>query len=936
MTPITLTLEAFGPFVQKQQLDFTRFFESGLFLIHGETGAGKTFLLDAITYSLYGRSSGGGRGTLAQMRAQSAADDADSSVEFVFDILGRRYRFSRNLRVRKKRNGTYDYIQTQTAGTLDAQGQFVPFFDNPRQQDLEQKACELIGLTCTQFCQVLLLPQGQFERLLLAKSDEKEEVLVTLFHAQQWQQMAEHVCARAARLHTRLEHTKTRLTLMLSAFGCQSRDELQQLYEQRTTEFALLEKELLECSHALTRADAFLHGQQQLLSLEAEAHKRMEQCAAAEKALALAEEQNREINARLEEALSHEPELETVQRRLAKLADLREAYQALETARAQARHDETALEAARAAQRARENSSAELSERLASWEHTYSELNALSQQIPQLQETKTRLADANALLARLESAQEAYALTMRRLTPARANVKDARENCDLLDDALALMQNHFLTGAASLLARTLSADSPCPVCGSTSHPAPAPETDAPRAQDLEKARQRAKTARTALSKLEQALSEDENHANALSLTIDQTKQSLCAFPFLDSGAQDTGLWEAQLKDYEAQNTAALAKALTARQQATAMLRQREELEAARAALPPEQALREAYEQALAKKENSAALLNQLLDRIPPELPDLEALEKEIRTQETTLQKHQLAYKKMHEDQQQLALVKERAQTAAIMARKELETARQTLSQAHAKLEADFPPEQTQKSPGSESRDLEDAAAKVNDLRRRQEEMQQQRGAAQQQTARIAQTLDMAKRLEQTLEKRRLLYDEMWSFGKLLRGDNGVSLRRYVLGVMLSSVIANANDLLRAVHSGRYRLCRTMQGSSRATRKVGLELEVFDALSGKRRSVASLSGGEKFLVSLALALGLSAVVQTQSGGVSMDAMFIDEGFGSLDPGSIADALDVLAHVRRSKRLIGIISHVEALREAAECAVEVRKTPEGSVLHVTGNG
>nr|WP_243249406.1 SbcC/MukB-like Walker B domain-containing protein [Anaerotruncus rubiinfantis] len=150
--------------------------------------------------------------------------------------------------------------------------------------------------------------------------------------------------------------------------------------------------------------------------------------------------------------------------------------------------------------------------------------------------------------------------------------------------------------------------------------------------------------------------------------------------------------------------------------------------------------------------------------------------------------------------------------------------------------------------------------------------------------------------------------------------------------MLSSITAEANRLLKNVHGGRYQLYRTLEGSGRS-RKAGLDLEVLDAHAGKRRPVAGLSGGEKFLVSLSLALGLSAVVQSQSGGIRMDAMFIDEGFGSLDPGSIADALDVLASVRGSRRLVGIISHVAALRENIDASIEVVKERAGSrlVLH-----
>ena len=192
-------------------------------------------------------------------------------------------------------------------------------------------------------------------------------------------------------------------------------------------------------------------------------------------------------------------------------------------------------------------------------------------------------------------------------------------------------------------------------------------------------------------------------------------------------------------------------------------------------------------------------------------------------------------------------------------------------------------------------------------------------------------MEESRRRLERLDSGRREAEKLSAFARGLRGSNGISLGRFVLGVMLSSVTAEANRLLEQVHGGRYRLYRTSEGTGRA-RRVGLELEVLDGFSGKRRSVASLSGGEKFLVALTLALGLSAVVQAQSGGVRMETLFIDEGFGSLDPASIQDALGVLAAVAGSRRLVGIISHVEALEESIPASIQVVKGREGSRLRL----
>ena len=238
MIPVRLELEGFGPYVERQEIDFTRFFAAGLVLIRGETGAGKTVLLDAMTYALYGRSSGGTRGDFADLRSLLMPPDAPTRVTFEFDVRGRRYRFARWLRVRKKRTGAYEYLPAQDAFFLSPNGTFTTFFENPRQRDVEEKARELIGLNCEQFCQVMILPQGQFERLLVAKSEEKEAVLVSLFHAERWQRIAEQVCMRANGLRQRLDQEKAAVQALLDGQGCADADTLSDKRKQTCEQLA--------------------------------------------------------------------------------------------------------------------------------------------------------------------------------------------------------------------------------------------------------------------------------------------------------------------------------------------------------------------------------------------------------------------------------------------------------------------------------------------------------------------------------------------------------------------------------------------------------------------------------------------------------------------------------------------------------------------------
>ncbi len=226
--------------------------------------------------------------------------------------------------------------------------------------------------------------------------------------------------------------------------------------------------------------------------------------------------------------------------------------------------------------------------------------------------------------------------------------------------------------------------------------------------------------------------------------------------------------------------------------------------------------------------------------------------------------------------------------------------------------------------------LELEREKLEQMEKQYSDTNEQKAVVQNQTERLEEIQNKVKQNQGKFAKQQEQWQLRHDFAVLLKGEKGLSLARFILAKQLDLVTEQANLQLQKVHGGRYRLYRTVDAGT--GRKTGLELEVEDAISGKRRSVNGLSGGEKFLVSLALSLGLSAVVQAQNGGICIEAMFIDEGFGTLDPSSIADALDMLLSVQNSGRMVGIISHVEALRESISNGIFVEKKKSGSVMRI----
>lgn len=1007
MIPISVRFAAFGPYVEEQNVDFTKFLSSGLVLIHGETGAGKTILLDAITFALYGQSSGGSRGDFVSMRCLAAPPSVQTFVEYIFEVRGKRYRFTRNLRVRKKRNGTIEYLPEQNAAFLDEEGVWIPFFENPKIRDLEQKAQELIGLSREQFCQVMILPQGQFERLLVAKSEEKEAVLVSLFHAQRWHQIAERICMRANTMRQELDACKTEIKAVLEGFGCTELEQLEELAQKAADQLAAKTKERKELGETLELQRKLLEGESRLSALFekreqvqktlAEYERRAEEMAkkaervlkakraaaimphqeraetlqktsaqrtsartAGESALIKAQETLAAEDQKRRALLADAPKQENKKVQLARLTMLSDSYLLLDRAKLEKDNAEREWKKAQtAAQDAQERYQKQAQmrdsisqERTRIFEIFTAKLPALQNRAEQMTRSKTMLEKQRTLQRKLEAAErQSKELDSRaqQLSSAFEQAKKEQEH----------LQKRWLANAACALAQQLREGDPCPVCGSTHHAgAPRQEAQTVTQSDLDRAAQSTEHARQEFAdcwqKKAKAAAEYTALQNECTALSEQAKEMV---PYEEDlfSALCAELKTAQDEDARREK---LTKQLGQTEQLLEGLKKQAESSAEKLA------------ELSAQKERAAGRYQTLADQRDDKIADSAALHERMDTLKKEINAFELAKKTAQARAEQAALAAESAKTTLEHLRTEEKQADQQLAeqekirnqllQEHgfanvqeltessmrpAELEAleselsDFSAQKsaakeqlaslTEQLDGEKMPDVAKRQAQIEHLQQQKADADAQWGALKQEAARREKSARELKKKIGKLDEQRLVYDRLSGFGKLLRGDSGVSLRRYVLGIMLSSVTAQANRLLRRVHGGRYQLYRSAEGSGRA-RKVGLDLEVLDGNAGKRRGVSSLSGGEKFLVSLSLALGLSAVVQAQSGGIRMDVMFIDEGFGTLDPQSISDALEVLSSVKGSRRLVGIISHVEALRESIPTSIEVVKDRQGSSL------
>ena len=886
MKPITLEFVCFGPYMERQFVNFEDLERDGLFLICGETGAGKTTILDAMCMALYGRASGGARGELPDMRCKLADKDDVTRVEFVFDNGGRRYKFLRVLRRVKTRNQEeVKYDEEQQCMELLG-GEWKPLLANAKKTAVNEMAEQIIGLTYDQFRQVIILPQGQFERLLTSKSDEKEEILTKLFHAERWERAVQWIYDQVSAQDDELKRKLDGIKQELHKYGddCDSLDGLRQKKTDAEAEL----KELQKQAQTAAKTVETLGERKTQALLDDKAFKDLDM---AEGTLDNLQKQVPSV-VEEEKLLGMADEAE-------KLRPVHEAYvqakTALQTVRTAAVSAGKKLEDAAAqadtAQKAREAHEAgregydESKSRLVLLENARKPYATLAEKRRQRDKAKALHQEK---VGAKDKAERAFEKADRAWQQALEQQKTAR-------DAYQRAQATYLRGIGGILAQKLVQGEPCPVCGSREHPAPAAvqeghitdsELDAlakaeSQANEVEvnarKARGEAEQAKNLAAK---ALTEAFSELSAANAACESAEagmlEGIGTSEELERAIQATGAAIQKFEREETSTAAALQAAQTAVEVAKA--------EAGR--------LQEELEKAQKEAEAQTAAWQEALEASP--------LEDEAQF---------MASRMEPEERQQ-------RQQACADFRGQLKAALESVEEKRAAVEGKAKPI------------LEAVKAALEEAEKVAQNSQKEATIAGENLKRMGETLDDLTDRKEAHDKKRVDVDRNMEFAKRLRGSAGVSLQRYVLGVRFAAVTAEANRLLETIYGGRYRLYRTDEASGR-THKKGLELEVYDTTQGQRRSVNTLSGGEKFLVALSLAIGLSSVVRSGGGGVHMEAMFVDEGFGSLDNSAVDDAVSILQGIRQqSGAVVGVISHVSRLEETIPTKLEVKKERKGS--------
>ena len=810
MRPLKLTLSAFGPYAGTTTLPLEQLGRGGLYLVTGDTGAGKTTLFDAITYALYDHSSGGVRDG-AMLRSKYADPGTPTFVELEFEVRGQRYTVRRNPEyLRPKARGEGFTTEKADAALTYADGR-PPV---TKAKEVTAAVIDIIGLDYNQFSQIAMIAQGQFTRLLNATTEERSKIFRKLFRTQRYQKLQEALAEENSALTARRAALNAKLDAVLAGISYDAADPeaeaLGALSAQMPPDAVTTLLEGLTARQeaaAAQAADALAALDRQLSTLQTT-------LGAAEQA----ERQRQEVAGELAKARS------TAQLESAKASTRRKTLEALDAAL-------TASEAELAALADADTRRVELEAEAARLAQRETALNELARSLTECQHRNTAA----------RTAQEAYRQAAGRQTEAHS----ARDT----------LERAFLDAQAGLLAQTLEEGAACPVCGSTHHPAKAllPRT-APTQPQVNAAKRAATEADAAAQEASAAARAALTREQEGRARLRQDAAALLPERFT-SPEGPVPLTVGLLKTALAEEHAALRRALDAlhaqQTENAAQTKRRTQLEAQRKQLAGPRAALEAQ----------AAQAQQAAAAAEATVRTLEAQQ----TSENTLPPRELA---------------------ALQARQtELQTARSQLTAAEKALNARLVPNRN-------------AAAQYR-----------------QHSARL------------TALKHRWQWVSALSAtaGGTLSSKQKIRLEAYIQMNYLDRILVHANTRLMQMTAGQYELERI--GAENQRSQSGLDLGVIDHYNGTRRSVKTLSGGESFKASLALALGLSEEVQSTAGGIRLDTLFLDEGFGSLDEESLEQAIRVLSGLTEGDRLVGIISHVAALKDRIDRQVVVHKERSG---------
>ncbi len=913
MRPLKLTLSAFGPYAGRQEIDLGRLGERGLYLITGDTGAGKTTIFDAIAFALYGEPSGRSRDA-SMLRSKYADPATPTEVELTFLYAGKEYTVRRNPEyMRKKSRGEGETRQAAGAELRLPDGRV-----ETKTTAVTQKIIEILGVNRDQFSQIAMIAQGDFLKLLLAETKDRQAHFREIFRTGIYQTFQEELKSEAIRMSGQREEKKKRIQQYIGGILCGEEDPL--LPEiQRARQGDMLTQDVLSLLEKLLRQDGEqaevlkekLREEEEaidaLTQLITQAKEQQNTRQARDRAWARLKEMQPELESLAKAAAAEKeklPQAEQAAREANRIEGELPVYEALDRKKEEIRQGEERAARSQKTLTQRENAWAALQEEAQALRQEMKGLENAGETRAQLQracdQADSRIAALTELLkelkglnekqAALEKAQSAY------LQAERLAEKKKQEADDL--------RLAFNREQAGMMAAQLRPGMACPVCGSTVHPHKAcPSQNAPTEETVKQAEKTARQAQQEANARSAAAAEKKALADAAQAgAAEKAKALLNGGTPESAGETAAGLLRSAQADREG--------LLAAIQAENNRLRRKEIL----SGLLPKK------EEALEETSQGVAALREQLAR---DQAHLQAMKKQWEERSALLPfpNQAAARREMQALMGQADALQKSAEKAEQDYRtceKEMVALRAQIAQSEALL-SNASPVSLEEKQGEKDLRLQKKAA-LSALY-----TQAQHRLATNQTAyqNIQSILSEPAAIEQNWQWVNALSA---TANGALRGKDRVMLETYVQMTFFDRILRRANVHLMRMSGGKYDLIRRAAAENQRSQS-GLDLDVIDHYNGSTRNVKTLSGGEAFLASLSLALGLSEEIQMSAGGIRLDTLFVDEGFGSLDEDTLQQAMRALTGLTEGNRLIGIISHVAELRREIDKQIYVKKEKTG---------
>ncbi len=920
MRPLKLTVTGFGPYAGRAEIDLSLLGERGLYLITGDTGAGKTTIFDAIVFALYGETSGGTR-KANMLRSKYAAADTATEVELCFLYRGKEYTVRRNPEYERPKKRGEGMTKMKAGAELILPGGDVV----TKVPEVTARVRDILGLDAAQFMQIAMIAQGKFLQLLLATTEDRQKIFRSIFHTEHFDKLAEAVGVDAREAERDCAGLRQDMAQLMEGIACAG-DHPRLEDVEKAREDQLLPRDAQELLEALIADDVALEQKEdgELQKLDAdigalnermgravELGKAREELKTAKRERDQSEPALKTLKEAAEKAAKRVEEAAPLVREEAQLEKELPDYEAAEGKRAElAGFTETAKRAVAeeaAANQAKKDAGERLEaekEELASLAHVGEEREKLAGEKEKL---LRRREEIGALAEEMKKYEALYTDIRKMRKQYEEKIPDWKEKAlrhSYAEDARINEQ------AGYIATNKLQPNEPCPVCGSLDHPNPARlSANAPTEEEVQLLQKERDDAKSALDKLQGNIEQGKK-------TFLQRKEELGQSIQMHLGDYTT----VEARDQLPKVLADLEKELGS---VDKLLREKEKEVQRKTTLektvPRDEKAASEADRRITEASTRRAAAETKRDAAEKTLEELSA-----KLRFPSKEKAQARREELREECKKRQEEKTRTEKEARDAEKKLQELAGRIETLEKSL-ADAPEEDVSKL-------REKGTALAGDRRgllTRQKTIH----------ARIEKNRETLSALEKkgknlaAMEKRSVWLSALADTvsGKI-GGKEKVMLETYVQMRYFDRMIARANTRLLVMSGGQYELRRRAEATSKQSQS-GLELDVLDHYNGSMRGVETLSGGESFKASLCLALGLADEIQASAGGVELDTMFVDEGFGSLDDESLEQAMRALASLSDGRRLVGVISHVDALKERIDKKVIVtKKRDQGSHVRI----